>query len=384
MAKLRFGPDDVSHEPFRHLVQAVEDYAIFTLDEHGVITSWNPGAVRMKQYRPDEAIGHHYSMLYPPEGRRLDEPMNHLRIAQVHGRFRGEGVRMRKDGALFLADVLIVAIRVDGELQGFAKFVQDLNEGKALLQERDLTRALVERMRGEADYRERFVATLTHDLRSSVTAVAVAAQMIARTPDDPDKVRRLAVRIEESAARTDRMIGDLLDVARMDAGAPATIAVAPCDLRALVDDVVAEAALSHGDRFDVQQSGDARGIWDATALERVLQNLIGNAVKYGDPDARITIRLHRADDHVHLSVHNLGDPISLDEQRRLFQPFHRTTSAERSGKRGWGLGLVLVRGLVDAHGGGVKVTSLAGEGTTFIVDLPVEARAVASSAQPGS
>jgi len=81
---------------FRNLVEGVKDYAIFTVDPSGVITSWNPGAERMKGHTAQEAIGAHFSMLYPEEGRRRDEPMAHLRAAKIEGRFRGEG--MREDG----------------------------------------------------------------------------------------------------------------------------------------------------------------------------------------------------------------------------------------------------------------------------------------------
>ncbi|MEO5968420.1 MAG: PAS domain-containing protein, partial [Bdellovibrionia bacterium] len=97
-------------ETFRHLVEGVKDYAIFTLDTKGFITTWNTGAVRMKQYTVAEAVGQHYSMLYPEEGKLRNEPINHLKIAAINGRFRGEGLRVKKSGETFLADVLITPI----------------------------------------------------------------------------------------------------------------------------------------------------------------------------------------------------------------------------------------------------------------------------------
>src|SRR5256885_3810418 len=126
-----------AEQRFAQFVESVKDYAIFTVDPQGVITSWNAGAQRMKQYTPEEAVGQHYSMLYPEEGRRRDEPMGHLRSAAIEGRFRGEGVRVRKNGEHFLADVCITPIHADGNLRGFAKVVQDLTERNLLMQERD-------------------------------------------------------------------------------------------------------------------------------------------------------------------------------------------------------------------------------------------------------
>src|SRR5688500_18305607 len=102
---------DLRPEDFRLLVDAVEDFAILTLDPRGIIRSWNPGAQRMKGYTRDEAIGRHFSMLYPPDALRRGEPMKNLGIAADVGRFRAEGLRVRKSGELFLADVLIVPIR---------------------------------------------------------------------------------------------------------------------------------------------------------------------------------------------------------------------------------------------------------------------------------
>src|SRR5436305_8654443 len=154
-----------AEQRFAQFVESVKDYAIFTVDPEGIITSWNAGAQRMKQYTPEEAIGQHYSMLYPDEGRRRDEPMGHLRSAAIEGRFRGEGIRVRKNGEHFLADVSITPIHADGTLRGFAKVVQDLTERNLLMQERDLSRTEAERLRIEAEYRERFVQLLTHDLR---------------------------------------------------------------------------------------------------------------------------------------------------------------------------------------------------------------------------
>ena len=370
-----------AEQRFAGFVEAVKDYAIFTVDPKGFITHWNAGAERMKQYKPDEAIGHHFSMLYPEEGRRRDEPMGHLRTAAIEGRFRGEGVRLRKNGELFLADVSITPLFASsGELMGFTKVVQDLTERSMLVQERDLSRSEAERLRIEANYRERFVATLTHDLRSPLSAAKAAAGLIARKPDDEGKVRSLAHRVSDAVDRCDRMISDLLDAARLHAGEELPIQIEPCDLARIAEDAVDEMRTREGDRFRIEVQGTSEGYWCPFGMRRVLDNLLSNAVKYGARGGPITVRLRSVDDRMLLCVHNFGTIIPEEELALLFHPFHRTSDAKATGQRGWGLGLTLVRGIVEAHGGIVKAESYPKEGTTFTVDLPLDARSAARKA----
>lgn len=360
---------------FRHMVEAVTDYAIFTVDPEGFITSWNVGCVRVKGYTVEEAIGRHYSMLYPEEGRRRDEPMAHLRTAAIEGRFRGEGMRERKGGEQFLADVSITPIYEAGTVIGFTKVVQDLTERNLIVQERDLSRTDGVQLREEAEYRERLVAALSHDLRSPLAVSVTAAELIAKSPGDPAKVTAWSQKIVASLLRADRMIADLLDTSRLHAGESLSLDFAHCDARVISQDLIAELADRHGDRFRIDAEGDTAGFWSPDGLHRIVENLLVNAVKYGEDGQPITVRLRRVDDHLLLAVHNFGTLIPVEEQRNLFRAFHRAPTARRSGKPGWGIGLTLVKGIVEAHGGVVKAESYPIEGTTFTVDLPVDGAA---------
>lgn len=363
-----------SEERFRTMVDVVKDYAIFTIDPQGFITTWNTGAERMKGHTVAEAIGAHFSMLYPEEGNRRDEPMSHLRTAAIEGRFRGEGLRLRKNGDHFIADVSIAPMYERSVLTGFSKVVQDLTERNLLMQERDLTRTQARSLEAEVEYRKRVVATITHDLRTPLSAAKSAAYLITRMADDTDQVRTLAVRITDAVDRSDRMISDLLDASRLEVGQRLSLRFSLCDLRAIVEQTCHDLATRHGNRFVIHTEGDTTGFWSSEGLRRILDNLLSNALKYGDPMGPITIRLHRVDDRLLLVIHNLGTIIPVEEQQQLFQPFHRTRMAQMSDKRGWGLGLTLVKGIVDAHHGVVKVESYPLDGTTFTVDLPIDAR----------
>lgn len=357
---------------FASLVEGVKDYAIFTVDPQGLVTSWNKGAERMKQYTTEDILGTHFSILYTEEGRMRDEPMAHLRAAALEGRFRGEGVRRRKNGEHFLADVLITPMYDGDELIGFSKVVQDLTERSSLLQERDLLLVDANRLRLEAHDREQFVASLSHDLRNPLSVARTAAQLIERSPAAAERAADLARRITCALERADRMLVDLLDASRLEAGKGLKLDLEECDLAKIAAEVCAELAARHGPRFTVIAESEAKGLWNADALRRILENLLSNAVKYGDPTTPITVRLRSRVDRRILFVHNFGPPIAIEDQADLFRPFHRARKAEASHQHGWGLGLALVRGLVEALEGDIMLASYPNEGTTFTIDLPAD------------
>lgn len=235
--------------------------------------------------------------------------------------------------------------------------------------------ARVAALEEERALRERFVAVLAHDLRGPLTTAKIAAQALARRPELLGTRCDLATRIARGIDRADRMVGDLLDANRIRAGERLALDVAPAELVAIASDVVEELRAIHGDRFAIEGDVRVEGWWSAPDVRRALWNLVVNAVKYGAPDGPITIRVARTGrDRVEASVHNAGPPIPVVDQVHLFEPYARTLSAQAIGPRGWGLGLTLVHGCAEAHGGRVKVESALAEGTTFTVELPIDAR----------
>src|SRR3712207_2984606 len=120
-----------SEERFRLLVEGVRDYAIFMLDPEGRVTTWNPGAQRIKGYHEEEIVGEHFSIFYTDEDVERGHPADELRLAAAEGSYREEGIRVRKDGSTFWANVLITALRDgEGNLRGFAKVTRDITERK--------------------------------------------------------------------------------------------------------------------------------------------------------------------------------------------------------------------------------------------------------------
>jgi signal transduction histidine kinase len=225
----------------------------------------------------------------------------------------------------------------------------------------------------QRELREQFVLTLSHDMRNPLTAARAGAQLIMRNPGNVEILFKLGTRIVDNIDRVDNMIRDLLDASRVAAGERLALQLQECDLKAVVSDVIAEMSTVHGGRFIVR-APDGLKVWiDCDALRRALENMLTNAVKYGDQHQKITTSVETHGDNFELSVHNHGPCLSNEQQQRIFEPFHREHKPKDDTK-GWGLGLTLVRGVAQSHGGTVRVKSAPAEGTTFTMILPVDAR----------
>ena len=236
----------------------------------------------------------------------------------------------------------------------------------------DRLKRVVENLEAEREIRERFVMTLSHDLRTPMTSAKITAQLLHRTSEDPATVKTLADKVVRSMNRADRMIHDLLDANRINAGEGIPISIGECPLDQVLETVVSDLSEIHGARFQIQnKAGPLIGSFDRIAIHRVIENLANNAIKYGDPKAPITISLTKGTSWIEIAVHNEGKAISESDQKTLFNPYRRTESANQSGQKGWGIGLTLVKGIAEAHGGTVRVRSTPEQGTTFVIQLPL-------------
>lgn len=245
-------------------------------------------------------------------------------------------------------------------------------------QMRDLHRELqrqMDRLQEERDLRAGFVSLLAHDLRGPLSSAKLGAQMLMRLPERLHERHELGGLIKRNLDRIDRMVNDLLDASLIQAGQPLLLGLAECDLGGIGREIVDDLNRVHGDRVHLDTEDDVRGFWSAEELRRATWNLASNAIKYGAQGAPVTVRVRRVGARARLAVHNRGNPIPPDDQRRIFEPFSRAASGAEGKPLGWGLGLTLVRGCAEAHGGLVEVESNAETGTTFIIDIPLDARA---------
>jgi signal transduction histidine kinase len=231
----------------------------------------------------------------------------------------------------------------------------------------------------EKDVRERFVAAMSHDLKTPLMAAKMSAQIILRRPDSTDLIFKHLPRITSNLDRMDQMIQDLLDASLVRAGGALSLDIHECDLGNIINETMADLISIYGERFIYPENIQIRGYWSCSGLKRVLENLCNNAIKYGSQQEPVKVLVSAHEEVVTISVYNEGNPIDKAELENLFNPFHRSTSAKESGKKGWGLGLTLVRGITEALGGSVNVDSIPNFGTTFIIEIPLDSRPFTSS-----
>ncbi|GHA83877.1 PAS domain-containing sensor histidine kinase [Cognatilysobacter bugurensis] len=226
-------------------------------------------------------------------------------------------------------------------------------------------------LKREHELREQFVLALSHDLRTPLSAATMGSHVIGRKANDADDVRRISGRVLANLERMDHMLRDLLDASRINAGGSINLSIGPCNLRDIARVVIDDLSTVHGDRFELIATEAPVGQWDCEALRRVIENLCTNAIRYGRAEGPVIVTVHASAGQGIVEVRNEGDPIPTDQQEAIFNAHVRQQQHELTERRGWGLGLTLVRGLVDAHGGSVGVHSAAGSGTVFCVRLPL-------------
>ena len=258
------------------------------------------------------------------------------------------------------------------------RMFESLGEGLGLLlhderMQGDL-KATNHQLRTEREVRERFVAVLAHDLLGPLAAAKMGMQLLHAHPELLSERTSVTAQIIHDLDRTDRMVRDLLDVHQLRAGHRLTLRLSKTDLVAVTRDVVQELTRIHGDRFVIKADAHQWGFWSAPEMRRAIWNLASNAIKYGGKATRVEIRVTASADGVALAVHNDGPVIPAVERAALFEPFSRAISVRAAAERGWGLGLTLVKGFVEAHGGTVGIESDADSGTTFTLRLPTDAR----------
>lgn len=246
-------------------------------------------------------------------------------------------------------------------------------------------RELNEMLAEERERRELFVSAIVHDMRTPLASMQMAVDLLESFGDRRVLREQGYTILRRNITRLSAMAQRLLDVNRISAGETLPLRIEECELAGLIRDYVEDVCLSRrieGDgegasrrliRFEASEE-EVHGWWNCEAVSRIACNLVENAIKYGQPP--VSVRLIAKDDEVCLQVHNEGQPIPPSGQGRIFECFIRLEEAAQLHSGGWGIGLTLVRGLAEALGGSIELTSSEDEGTTFTVWLPRDSRSI--------
>jgi signal transduction histidine kinase len=231
-------------------------------------------------------------------------------------------------------------------------------------------RQQVSELEEEKELRERFVLTLTHDLRTPLASAKLSAQMISSGKADLPQLQKAAVRIAANIDRGDRLIQNILDVNKIKSGQELPVKPVDFDMSKLARLIITDFEAQYGERFDLEVPDAHIVRMDLDGITRMVENLLQNAVKYGGRKTRIKLTVEVADQETMIEIHNFGNPILEEDFKAIFEPFKRTENATKSGQKGWGLGLTLVRSLAKAHNGFLDVESSPELGTTFTISVP--------------
>lgn len=361
------------------LTDSVRDYAIYTVNTDGRIASWHQGAALLEGYSADEAIGMPFARLFTPEDQRAGLPAQEMALAARTGEYKGGGLRVRKDGSRFEAVVVLSALRgAQGELLGFLKLTQDVTERQWLQREMDATLLRTQQARREAEQASRskdeFLAMISHELRTPLSAILGWAHVLERGGVDAPTLRHGLQAIARNARAQAQLIEDLLDMNRLESGQlqldlqrVALSAIAA----AAIDAALPEASAKGVELRTVAGAPAGTVLGDAHRLQQVVAQLLSNAIKFTPAAGQVCLTVDEHHGALRLRVADTGQGIEPQFVPRLFERFQQQDGGSTRPHGGLGLGLAIVRRLVELHGGTVQAHSAGvGLGATFSVELP--------------
>jgi PAS domain S-box-containing protein len=348
---------------YRMQVRDLTDYAMFTLNPQGILTSWNAGVEKLLGYSENEWIGRHAGIIFTPAETAMEVCESEMRKAAETGSATDIRWHRRKDGSEFFAHGFMNSVHNDrGDLIGYAKAMSDETARKQLQDSLTESNSAL----------EQFAYVASHDLQEPLRTMSAHAQVLAenfRGKLDADSERSLTL-ISRAAARMSELVRDLLVYARL-----ATEEERPSSV-ALDEDF--EAALTHLAQA-IEESGACVThdplptlAVDRGQIVRLFQNLIGNAVKYRKPDQPPIVHVSAKQDEAEwiISIRDNGIGFDPKHAKIIFAPFKRLHTDQQY--PGTGVGLAICWRIVKAQGGRIWAESQPGEGTTIFFTLPVE------------
>jgi PAS domain S-box-containing protein len=372
-------------------VMASMDEGLYTVDANGTVTYMNAAAERHFGWTSAELLGrkmHDVTHARRPDGRPFPaEECPGLQVL-LTGRplVNQEDHFIRRDGSFFPVVFSSSRAEVDGRPLGLVVVFRDVTHEQQALLERDELLTIAERARAEAEdardtaeaasrAKDAFLATISHELRTPLSPILTWAGLLRQGTLDGEKAKQAYDVIDRSARTQAQLIEDLLDVSRIIAGRM-RLEVRPVTLSTVIEravDVVRPAAEAKGVRLQLVLDSEAGNVLgDAERLQQVVWNLLSNAVKFTPRGGRIHIALERVNSHIEIAIADTGQGIDAAFLPHVFDRFQQADGTTTRMHGGLGLGLAIVRHIVEAHGGTVHVESQgAGKGAVFTVKIPL-------------
>src|SRR5213594_717564 len=278
-------------EQFHILVDSVEEYAIYMLDPEGNVMTWNAGAQKIKQYSAEEIIGKNFACFYTAEDVAAEKPQRNLHEAARRGHIRDQGLRVRKDGSTFEAEVVLTVLRdAKGNVRGYSKVTRDITD-QIRSREFEAEKIVAEKA---SKAKDDFLAALSHELRTPLTPALAAATYLGDNAEKlpPEFVQDVQI-IKRNVQLQARLIDDLLDLTRVTRG-KLHLDLEGCDAHTVIRDAIETASSAiAAKKLKISTELNAKQhhvLADCIRLQQVFWNLINNAVKFTSEGGQIAIR----------------------------------------------------------------------------------------------
>jgi two-component system CheB/CheR fusion protein len=364
----------------RLVAESTDDYAIITVDSGGLVTAWNKGAERNFGWTEGEALGRSLDMIFTPEDRAARAPEEERRRAAADGRSEDERWHVRKDGSRFFCVGVMTPVH-DGQFQGFAKIARDQTSRVQHESQREaaLTSEQAGRTQAESDsaMKDEFLAVMSHELRHPLNLIYINVELLSRLPavrQSPPALRAASI-IRNSVSSQAKIIEDLMDMSRLTTGklALACRDVDLSDIAVRLLDMVRADPVVEGLTLRLLPSDAPLVVSvDPVRIEQVMLNLLSNAIKFTPAGGTVSLRLSRDGEMAVVDVEDNGAGIEPEYLADVFRMYRQGGAQAVRSKAGLGIGLALVRQLVELHGGSVEAASEgAGMGSRFTVRLPL-------------
>lgn len=361
-------------EFYSQIIDSLQDYSIFTLDNELNINSWNSGSTKIFGYETDEVIGEPFDIIFTEEDRNIGIPKKEIETALKEGRAIDNRWHIAKDRNLFYAYGLVFPlVGLDGEMLGYVKILRDLTERK---QSEDAIKKYVRELEELNTHKESVLAILSHDLRSPLAAIIQTVEYLKDNFYEmkPDDVQQMLDYLYKSSTDELDMLDYLVEWARIKYASEA-FSPTKIKLTEYIDKVfetLNETASIKTINLHHEIETDTSVFADGKMLISIIQNIVSNAIKHTGKGGTITVSAKSNEDKIIIQIKDTGAGMSKKIMKNLFTPQMKTLSEERKKNKGAGIGLLLVKGFLEKNGGEIWVESIEGEGSSFYFTLPVE------------
>jgi len=367
--------DSLSDRLLERFVGSSVTHAFICMDPQGVVVAWQGAATRVFGFTAEEAVGKTVTQIFVPEDRERAQDRYELEVAAHSGHSEDDRWHLRKDGSRVWVTGTVTALRDEnGTLLGFVKTLRDRTDLRGQYEAIEAQAAEL------ADSRERthaFLKTLGHELRNPLAPLSNAAHIIGRASTDARVTTALQI-ISRQISTLSRLAEDLMDISRLEIG-KVELTLKRVDLRRLLleaTESLQEAAAQKGLTLEaILPHGPLFADIDEDRFQRVVLNLVGNAIKYTPAHGNVWVLATEDSQEVMLQVRDNGIGIPPDVLPKIFELFTRASAAVDLVPSGLGVGLAMVKEIVELHGGSVQARSAgAGKGAEFTVRIPAAQR----------